>query len=625
MTPRKRNPKITEKDRPKRIRAVYYVRQSTEGQDDLLSPESQIRKINALAEREGIEMVGGYEDIAISGSSTENRRGFQRMIADATSSKNLFDMIIVYDISRFSRKTKDLLNYRDLLKEHGVRIQSVTEPHNGDAASDEAWTHASAGNESMLSTTAKKTRDSQFEALERGYHPGGTSSFGFKTEDVVVKTIRFTPGGRERVRETVHSKLVPDWGGEADWVVKMYDMNNEGHSNAAIAHYLREQGVKTRDGNDFTAGAVDYILRNPRNFGKQERGQQSVSEYLPHDEIATKEEAHEPIVSREVWNKAQEMLQSRRPKSSSRESDSGSPEGKSGSPRSNSSPSRFSGLTECGDCGGPTNLATKRILVCAQRKIRVAYCPNSHREKLDEIQLPAVKILIEDLIDEEFLNEHFDHVVELNKVILKEHGKRESVIDRKIKDVKGNIKSLTDITEDPTHKNRKVGELLDRLDERRAELEQLEKDKKNLATESDGLMDYVNDRERIIKNALDMRTIIETAEPQIANQFIKLFVEKLVIKDHIGTIHFKVPSLGEGPYRPPESFKIGEYPGPIPDPFESEKYPFERRMGRNPRCLVKSLSQRCRNPANGDEPQEDGGQRSVAEHSQVNLQWNCQH
>ena len=124
----------------------------------------------------------------------------------------------------------------------------------------------------MLSTTAKKTRDSQFEALERGYHPGGTSSFGFKTEDVVVKTIRFTPGGRERERETVHSKLVPDWGGEADWVVKMYDMNNEGHSNAAIAHYLREQGVKTRDGNDFTAGAVDYILRNPPQLRQAGKG-----------------------------------------------------------------------------------------------------------------------------------------------------------------------------------------------------------------------------------------------------------------------------------------------------------------------------------------------------------------
>jgi DNA invertase Pin-like site-specific DNA recombinase len=362
LTPRKRNTWVSEEDRSKRIRAVYYVRQSTEGQDDLLSPEAQVRRIDAFAERDGVDMVGGYEDIAISGSSTENRPGFQRMIAHAKSPKRPFDMIIVYDLSRFSRKTLDLLQYIAVLKKHGVKLQSVTEPHYGDAASDESWIHTSAGNESLLPKTAKKTRDSQFEALERGYHPGGPPPFGFKTEDVVVKTRRLTPGGRERERETVHSKLVPDWGGEGDWVATMYEMNNEGHSTAAVAHYLREQGVKTRSENDFTPGSVGYILRNPRNFGKQERGQQSVSEYLPHDEIATKEEAHEPIVSPEVWDKAQEMLESRRPNSNSRESDSGSPEGKSGSPRSNSSPSRFSGLTKCGDCGSPTNLAAERTL-----------------------------------------------------------------------------------------------------------------------------------------------------------------------------------------------------------------------------------------------------------------------
>ena len=63
----------------------------------------------------------------------------------------------------------------------------------------------------------------------------------------------------------------------------------------------------------------------------------------------------------------------------------------------------------------------------------------------------------------------------------------------------------------------------------------------------------------IIKNAKDARTIIEAEEPQVANKFVKLFVEKLVIKDHVGTIHFTVPPLGEGPYRAPVSFGIGEY------------------------------------------------------------------
>ena len=216
----------------------------------------------------------------------------------------------------------------------------------------------------------------------------------------------------------------------------------------------------------------------------------------------------------------------------------------------------------------------------------MAYCPNSHREKLAAVQGPAIRILIGDLMDEEFLNEHFDHVVELNKVLLNEHEQQESVIDQKIKVAKGKIKNLTDTTENTEHKDRNMTEIFDRLDERREELRKLEEDKRQLATESEGLVAFVNDRDRIIKNAMDLRTIIETAEPQIANQFIKLFVKKLVIKDHTGTIHFKVPSLGEGPYRPAESFRIGEYPDPSPDPFESEKYPFERSMGMHAGCAA---------------------------------------
>ena len=584
MTARKRKTRIAEQDRPKRIRAVYYVRQSTEGQDDLLSPEAQIRIIKDFAETESADVIGGYEDIAISGYHAENRPGFLRMIADAISSEHPLDMIIVYDLSRFSRNTLDLLQHVKLLREHGVRLQSVTEPHNGDPASDESWTHTSAGNEALIPKTAIKTRDGQAEALLRGYHPGGPTSFGFKTEDVVVKTKRNTPGGRQRDRETFHSRLVPDWGGEADWVVKMYDMSNEGHSTAAIAHYLREQGVRTRDGNDFLPGAVNYILRNPRNAGNQERGRESVSEHLYQHKITKKEQAHEPIVSLEVWNKTKEMLQSRSPNRKSGESESD--ESNHGSPRSNSSPSRFSGLTECGNCGNSVVLGYQGEILCSRKKIRVAYCPNSHREKLAAVQGPAIRILIGDLMDEEFLNEHFDHVVELNKVLLNEHEQQESVIDQKIKVAKGKIKNLTDTTENTEHKDRNMTEIFDRLDERREELRKLEEDKRQLAAESEGLVAFVNDRDRIIKNAMDLRTIIETAEPQIANQFIKLFVKKLVIKDHTGTIHFKVPSLGEGPYRPQESFRIGEYPDPSPDPFESEKYPFERSMGMHAGCAA---------------------------------------
>ncbi len=559
MTPRKkRTGTILEAD-PRRIRAVYYVRNSTDDQDDLLSPEVQTRRSHDIADKNNADMVGGYEDIAISGGSAENRPGFQRMIADAISPEHPFDMIIVYDISRFSRNTRELLDYKHLLKKHGVRIQSVTEPHYGDAASDEAWVHTSAGNEAMLPRTARKTRDSQFEAVKRGYHPGGVPPFGYMTEQVVVQTERHTPTGRPRVKETVHSILVPD-PETAPYVVKIFEMNAQGYSCPDISEYLVGQGVKTRNGNDFTPGAVLTILHNRRYTGCQERGKGSKSEYLPEDETEINETAHEAIIPPSVWEKAQEILAARAPVAESPESESPeseSPRGKS--PRSHSSPYRFTELSECGYCGSSVVLAHSRTLVCSRKKIRTEYCPNSHREKLDKVQDPAVKILVADLDDEDFLNEHFDRVVELNEELVREQKKRLDSVERNIKGIDKKITGLVDGIEDGKKKGRELDEIYDRLDKRRGELREAEKEKKDLTVESEGLMSYVNDRERIIKNAKDARTIIEAEEPQIANKFVKLFVEKLVIKDHVGTIHFTVPPLGEGPYRPPVSFGIGEY------------------------------------------------------------------
>ena len=544
MAPRKRQTRIIEEDGPKRIRAVSYVRQSTEGQDDLLSPEAQVRRIETFAHRDDVDMVGGYDDIAISGATAAKRPGFQRMIKDATSAERPFDMIIVYDISRFSRNTRELLNYRHQLKQHGVSVQSVTEPHHGDAASDELWTHTSAGNEAMLPRTARKTRDSQFEAVKRGYHPGGVPPFGFRTEQEVVQTERYTPKGQLRIKETTHSILVPD-PDTAEHVVKMYDLNNSGHSTADVAEYLTGQGVKTREGNDFSPGAVLHILRNKRNIGYQERGRDSSSDYLPHDEMEVNEQAHEGIIPPDVWEKAQEILDGRTPKARA--------------PRSQSSANRFTELTECGECGSPMNLAANRVLVCSRKKVRAAYCPNSHREKLDDVQKPAIRLLLDHLIVEEFLNEHVDRVVELNKVLVKELKKRHTTIEGKTKAVQEKINNLVDTTEEARKKNRRVDEIFDRLDHRRQELRELQEEENQLAAESEDLMSYVNDRDRIIQNALDVRTIIETDEPQVANSFIRLFVKKLVIKDHVGTLYFTVPPLSEGPYRAPESFGIGKH------------------------------------------------------------------
>ena len=554
MSPRKRNTRITVKEGPMRIRAVTYVRMSTEGQDDLLSPEAQTRRMGIFLDNEGAEWVGEYEDIAISGSTILKRPGIQRLIRDAISPEHPFDMVLLYDLSRISRNTRELLNLIFLLAQHGVAVQSVTEPHRGDAASDEHWTHVAAGNQTMLAGTAMKTRDSQFEAVKKGYHPGGKAPFGFKIEHVVARTERQTPNGHTRIREKTHSTLVPD-PETAPYVLKMYEMNQEGHSTTDIAEYLNGLGLKTQEGNDFKPSSVLAILKNPRNCGRQERGRDSISQFLSNDEIEINEEAHEGIVSPDAWEIAQKVLSARSPDARA--------------PNSHNSPNRFTNLIECGECGSSMVISKqgdKRTLVCSRKKVRTAYCPNSHRESLDGIQEPAIRALMEQLIVEEFLNDHVDRVVELNRLQVKDFEKQQTNISRKKKDIQKRISSLIDTAEEAQTKDRRADEILNRLDERRTELRRLEAEERKFVEESEGMMSFVNDRDRIIRNALDSRTIIEAEDPQVANSFIKLFVKKLVIKDHIGTIHFTVPPLAEGPHQPSVSFDI-------------EKHPFAHSMG----------------------------------------------
>ena len=50
------------------------------------------------------------------------------------------------------------------------------------------------------------------------------------------------------------------------------------------------------------------ILHNRRYTGRQERGEGSISEYLPKGETEIKEKAHKAIIPLSVWKKAQENL-----------------------------------------------------------------------------------------------------------------------------------------------------------------------------------------------------------------------------------------------------------------------------------------------------------------------------
>ena len=81
------------------MKAVIYARYSCDNQREE-SIQGQLRECKAFADRKGYTLVGSYIDRAMS-AKTDNRPEFQRMIKE--SSKELFDVVIVWKLDRFAR------------------------------------------------------------------------------------------------------------------------------------------------------------------------------------------------------------------------------------------------------------------------------------------------------------------------------------------------------------------------------------------------------------------------------------------------------------------------------------------------------------------------------------------
>ncbi len=88
-------------DEPRNVRAAQYVRMSTEHQQ--YSTENQADAIRKYATEREIEIVRTYADEGKSGLRVDGREAFQRLIEDVQTGKADFEVILVYDTSRWGR------------------------------------------------------------------------------------------------------------------------------------------------------------------------------------------------------------------------------------------------------------------------------------------------------------------------------------------------------------------------------------------------------------------------------------------------------------------------------------------------------------------------------------------
>ena len=264
------NDRSEQPERP--LRAAEYVRMSTDHQK--YSTENQSDAIKHYAEARGIEIVCTYADEGKSGLSVDGRDAFKRLIADVVEGRADFEMILVYDVSRWGRfqDTDESAYYEYICKRAGVRVQYCAEQFENDgspiAAIIKGVKSAMAGEYSR--ELSVKVFAGQGRLIEKGYRQGGPAGFGLRRtlidEHGAIKGC--LERGEQKSLQTDRVILTLGPAEEVDLVREIYRaFVHQGYSESEIAGDLNRRGISTDLGRPWTRGTVHQILINEKYVG----------------------------------------------------------------------------------------------------------------------------------------------------------------------------------------------------------------------------------------------------------------------------------------------------------------------------------------------------------------------
>lgn len=258
------------------MNAVIYARYSSDSQREE-SIEGQLRECREYAERNNMTIVGTYIDRALS-AKTADRPEFQHMIKD--SAKELFEVVLVWKLDRFSRDRYDSAHYKHILKKNGVKVISAKE-------------HISEGPEGIIleamlegyaefysAELSEKIHRGQKENALKGKNNGGGVPLGYLLDKKAQKL----------VIDPVTAPLV----------VEIFEKYADGKSVRSIVEDFNARGLKTKRGQPFNINSFSSLLKNRKYIG----------EYRYQDVVI--EGGVPAIVPEDLFNRVQERMEKNR-------------------------------------------------------------------------------------------------------------------------------------------------------------------------------------------------------------------------------------------------------------------------------------------------------------------------
>lgn len=304
-------------------RAAEYVRMSTDHQRYSIGYQRTATADYAAAN--GLSIVESYADEGLSGVTLQHRIQLQRLLADVISGKASYQVILVYDVSRWGRfqDADEGAHYEFLCRQAGIEIRYVAEvfPNDGSPMSSivKSLKRLMAGEYSR--ELSAKVSLVHARGASQGHWQGAAAPFGLSRMvcDVVGQPGQVLARGQQKSNNG-RSILVPGPTCEIDVVRRIFQMFVNDHIGPkAIAQRLSREGFLTAPGNPWTASAVDKTLRNLSYVGTyayrkrlQIFGSSRPAMARPRHEWIIRENSFEPIIDRKLWDDAQEIFRQQR-------------------------------------------------------------------------------------------------------------------------------------------------------------------------------------------------------------------------------------------------------------------------------------------------------------------------
>ncbi len=281
---------------------AIYARVSTiEQAEEGYSIDEQIRVLNKFCEREGYLVYDEYVDRGISGKNISGRPAIQRLLLDAEQKK--FEVVLVWKMNRLARKSLDLMNIVEKLDSKNIAFRSYTERYETETSTGKLQFQLMAAiAEYERNNIAENVKMGMIARAKEGRWNGG-QVLGYDVVEI---------SSDNRKRKNTHLVINER---EANTVQLIFQMYSSGHGYKSIANYINKKGYRTKKGKTFSLNAIKIIVTNPVYAGyirynvRKDWNEKRRNNINPNPIIQKGE--HEPIISEEVWQIAQNVYQSR--------------------------------------------------------------------------------------------------------------------------------------------------------------------------------------------------------------------------------------------------------------------------------------------------------------------------